>query len=124
MGRRKKEKMLKLKKERRRRRSRVKIFGTKDRPRLSVFRSNKHLYLQLIDDEAGKTICSLSDLALKDKKNKIHVTVAEAEKLGILLAEKALAQGIKKIVFDRGPYKFHGRVKAIAEGARQGGLIF
>ncbi|MEW6407389.1 MAG: 50S ribosomal protein L18 [Patescibacteria group bacterium] len=108
--------------QRRHKRIRSKIFGTKDYPRLCVFRSSKHIYLQLIDDEAGKTLVSASDSELKSK-NKIK-KVDKAKEVGKLIAQKTKKKKITKIVFDRGGYKFHGRVKAAAEGAREGGLKF
>lgn len=113
---------IKLKRERRKKRVRAKIFGTKERPRLSVFRSNKHIYCQLIDDEKGHTLLSASDLELKEisEKNRLKI----AFEVGKLIAKKALEKNIQKVVFDRGPYKYHGRVKALAEGARAGGLKF
>lgn len=115
-------KKIKLQRERRKKRVRAKIFGTKSRPRLSVFRSNKHIYCQLIDDENHLTLVSASDRELKDlpEKNKIKI----AFEVGKLIARKALEKNIQKVVFDRGPYKYHGRVKALAEGARAGGLQF
>jgi large subunit ribosomal protein L18 len=115
------------KRERRHRRVRAKIFGTKNRPRLCVFRSNKHIYAQLVDDEAGHVLISASDLELKHKKAvKKNMTrkVALAYEVGKLIAKKAKEKGIEKVVFDRGGYKYHGRVKAIAEGAREEGLKF
>ncbi len=100
-----------LAKIRRHKRVRGKIKGTKKCPRLSVFRSNKHIYAQLIDDEKRKTLIAVSD--------------SQAFKVGKLIAEKALKDlKIKKVVFDKGPYKYHGKVKALAEGAREGGLKF
>jgi large subunit ribosomal protein L18 len=98
-------------------RNRIKRTG---RLRLSVFRSLKHIYAQIIDDEKGETLVAESSLALKLKGNKTEV----ARKVGLALAEKAIAKGIKQVAFDRGPYKYHGRVKALAEGAREGGLEF
>ncbi|MFS8741302.1 50S ribosomal protein L18 [Synechococcus sp. WC10meta] len=98
-------------------RNRVKRTG---RLRLSVFRSLNHIYAQIIDDEKGETLVAESSLALKLKGNKTEV----ARKVGLALAEKAIAKGIKQVAFDRGPYKYHGRVKALAEGAREGGLEF
>lgn len=98
-------------------RNRVKRTG---RLRLSVFRSLNHIYAQIIDDEKGETLVAESSLALKLKGNKTEV----ARKVGRALAEKAIAKGIKQVAFDRGPYKYHGRVKALAEGAREGGLEF
>lgn len=121
------EKKLRLKKEqkiRRRRRVRVKVKGTAQRPRLSVFRGLKHLYLQLIDDDSGRTLVSVKDSEIigrpADKSKKSEVALAA----GKLLAEKALAKNIDRAVFDRGVYKYHGRVKAVADGARAGGLKF
>jgi len=107
-----------MSKEMRHRRVRAKVHGTKDKPRLSVFRSNKHIFLQLIDDKSGKTLVSESDLKLKKKATKTEI----AKEVGKLLAEAAKEKKIKKAVFDKGGYKYHGRVKAAAEGAREGGL--
>jgi large subunit ribosomal protein L18 len=108
------------KRKQRHKRIRSKMSGTSDVPRLSVFISNRHLYAQLIDDTKNKTILSVSDL--KSKK-KLKMTVV-AKELGELLAQRALEKKIEKIVFDRSGYKYHGRVKALAEGAREGGLRF
>jgi len=106
-------------------RIRKKVFGTPERPRLSVYRSNKHIYAQLIDDEEGITIVTASTLSKELKEKLEGKTKAEQAKLvGKLLSEKALKAGIKTAVFDRNGYKYHGRVKALAEGAREGGLIF
>ncbi len=107
-------------KHRRHRRIRAKVIGTKERPRLSVFRSNQHTYVQLIDDQESKTLVSVNDLKIKGKGSKIEIS----KQIGKLVAEKALAKKIKEVVFDRGGYKYHGRIKAIAEAARQGGLKF
>ncbi len=104
----------------RKNRIRAKISGTAQRPRLSVFRSNLHIYGQLIDDVSGKTLVSCSDLNTKEKGGKVQI----AEKMGEDFAKKAIAKKIKKIVFDRSGFKYHGRVKAFAEGARKGGLEF
>lgn len=98
----------------RHRRVRAKVAGTARRPRLSVFRSNRYLYAQLIDDAAGRTLASVSDLGAP----------AEAGALGKSLATKAKAKKIKSVIFDRGGYRYAGRVKALADGARAGGLIF
>jgi len=119
----------KINKERRHRRIRAKVQGTKIRPRLSVFRSNQHVYAQLIDDERGVTLAAASDLELeklkKEGKEKESKTKSDlAREVGQLIAEKARKQGIKEIVFDRGGFSYHGRVKLVAEGARQGGLKF
>ena len=105
---------------RRKLRVRAKVFGTSERPRLSVFRSIAHIYAQLVDDEKGKTIVSASDLELGKSANK----TLQAGEVGRLIAKKALGKKIKKVVFDRGGFKYHGRVKALAEGARKAGLKF
>lgn len=106
-----------------RRRIRKKITGTTEIPRFSVYRSNVHIYAQIINDELGHTIVAASskddkDIDLKAPKKEI------AEKVGEILAEKALKAGVENIVFDRGGYLYHGRVKALADGARKGGLKF
>ncbi len=106
----------------RHRRLRMKIKGTAKQPRLSVFRSNKHIYAQLIDDEKEKTLLSVSDLEIKDRKKTKKTDLAK--KVGELMAKKSLEKKIKKIIFDRAGYKYHGRVKAVADGAREGGLEF
>jgi large subunit ribosomal protein L18 len=109
----------------RHRRVRGKISGTVTKPRLSVFRSSKHLFAQLIDDDGGKTIIGLGDYEKKGSKKKIVGTKTERAKiLGLELAKMALEQKIKKVVFDRGGFAYHGRVKAVADGAREGGLEF
>jgi large subunit ribosomal protein L18 len=101
------------------------LIGTASEPRLSVFRSLKGMVAQLIDDEAGKTLCYAESKEVKDKKveDKTH-KVGVSYLLGKLLAEKAKAKGVSKVKFDRGGYKYHGRVKALADGAREGGLVF
>lgn len=104
---------------RRRVKVRSKIKGTAKRPRLSVFRSNKAIYAQLIDDKKGQTLASASEKGLT-KASKTE----KAKLVGEALAKKGIKKGIKKVVFDRGPYRFHGRIKALAEGARQEGLRF
>lgn len=104
--------------ERRRKRNRAKISGTKAKPRLSVFRSNRHMYGQLIDDVERKTIVSASTRELKERGKKVH----QAEKIGELLAERAKKAGIEVAVMNKGSYKYHGRVAAVAQGARKGGL--
>ena len=105
----------------RRRRVRAKITGTADRPRISVFRSNRGVFAQLIDDESGRTLAAVNwtEDELKSLKR-----MEQASKAGQLLAERAKAAGVETAVFDRGGYQYHGRVKALAEGAREGGLIF
>lgn len=102
---------------RREKRARAKLFGTEERPRLSVFRSNAYCYVQLINDETGKTLVHISTREIKGKGK-----VDTSEQLGEQVAKKAIAKGIKSAQFDRGRYQYHGRVKAIAEGARKGGL--
>ena len=100
-------------------RLRGRVKGTAERPRLFVFRSHKHIYAQLIDDKQSRVIASASDLGMK-KKNKVEA----AKAVGQAIAEKTKALEIKKVVFDRGGYKYHGRVKAVAEAARAEGLDF
>ena len=115
------------KRYRRHKRVRAKIFGTAERPRLCVFRSAKHIYAQLIDDKKGRTLAAASDLKLKIKKQKtkpLTGKVAIAYEVGKSIAKKAKDLKIEKVIFDRGGYKYHGRVKALAEGARSGGLKF
>jgi large subunit ribosomal protein L18 len=104
---------------RRRRRVRAKVRGTTQRPRISVFRSNRGVFLQLIDDDAGRTLAAANwtEPELKDLPR-----MDQATRAGALLAERAKAAGIDRAVFDRGGYRYHGRVRAIAEGAREGGL--
>jgi len=113
------------KRERKKKKVRSKIKAISDRPRLSVFRSLKHIYAQIIDDKKGHTLVSASSMeVLKNLKEKKLKKKEIAYEVGKLLAKKAKKIGIKKIVFDRGPYKYHGRVKALAEGARKEGLEF
>ena len=106
---------------RRRRRVRAKIRGTADRPRVSVFRSNRGISAQLIDDGAGRTIAAVS--WTEDEVRKLS-RGDQPKRVGELLAERAKAAGVTRCVFDRGGYRFHGRVAALAEGAREGGLEF
>jgi len=110
---------------RRRRHVRKKVFGTAERPRLSVFRSNRHIYAQLIDDTAGATLVTASTKgkALRDQVGGAANRKA-AEAVGEALAKRALDVGIKYVCFDRGPYKYHGRVKSLADAARKAGLAF
>jgi|SRR3972149_8133995 len=109
----------------RKRRTRVKINKTSNRPRLSVFRSNRHIFAQIIDDTKGKTMVAISDKGLtKDKKNISGTKINIADAVGLELAKKAKAKKISKVTFDKGAYKYHGRIKALAEGARKGGLEF
>lgn len=107
---------------RRHRRVRKSIHGTAERPRLAVFRSNRHLVAQLIDDDAGRTIAAASttEADLRDGSG----TVAAATKVGALVADRAKAAGVSKVVFDRGGYIYHGRVAAVAAAAREAGLEF
>ena len=106
---------------RRRRRVRAKVHGSAERPRISVFRSNRGIFAQLIDDDAGRTIASVqwTEADLRSLK-----PMEQATEAGKLLASRAKAAGIDTAVFDRGGYQYHGRVKALAEGAREGGLSF
>lgn len=107
--------------QRRHARIRNKIYGTTDCPRLNVFRSNAHIHAQIIDDEKGNTLvaCSSVELKLKNGSN-----VEAAKEVGTKLAERAKEKGIENVCFDRGGYIFHGRVKALADAAREGGLKF
>lgn len=109
----------------RHKRIRKKVFGTAERPRLSVFKSEKHIYAQIIDDTKGVTLvaASTTEKVLKENLKKTW-DIAAAKEVGKLVAERALAKGIKEIVFDRGGFKYHGRVKALADSAREAGLKF
>lgn len=100
---------------------RKKLEGTTDRPRLSVFRSNKVIYAQVIDDTKGHTVASASSIEL-DKKGGVNIAISK--NVGKKVAEKAIASGVSQIVFDRNGYLYHGNIKALAEGAREGGLKF
>jgi len=119
-------------KNRRKIRTRSKIFGTEKRPRLSVFRSSKHIYAQLIDDENGQTLAAVNDLELKKTKTEkeekklpnLSGKKIIAYQVGFLLSQKAMKKNIKKAVFDRGRFLYHGRIEALADGAREGGLEF
>ena len=104
---------------------RKKISGSKEKPRLCVFRSLKHIYAQVIDDEAGKTILTVSTLSkgVKDK-GKLSNNLKTAEIIGGLVAKKCTEKGIKKVIFDRGGYFYHGKIKALADAARKEGLEF
>ena len=106
---------------RRHRRVRKKVTGTAARPRLAVFRSNKHIYVQAIDDQARRTIVSASTVEA-DVRGGSTATVEAAKQVGKLVGERAKAAGIETVVFDRGGFKYHGRVAAIADGAREAGL--
>lgn len=107
----------------RKKRIRSRIEGSIERPRLSVFRSNKHLYAQLVDDTKGHTLVAASTLE-EDLKEKLGGTIEGAKTLGNLIAKRALAKKISMVVFDRSGYLYHGRIKAVADAAREGGLKF
>ena len=102
-------------------RIRKKLMGTSERPRLNVYRSLNHIYAQVIDDQKGETIVSASSLA---SKLKTGGNVASAKEIGKVIAERAVEKGVKKVVFDRGGYLYHGRIKALADAAREAGLEF
>jgi large subunit ribosomal protein L18 len=99
---------------------RSKISGTEDRPRMTVFRSNKQIYVQIVDDKSGKTLASASSLKIEDKMSKKE----QAAKVGELISKNALEAGITTVIFDRNGYLYHGRVKEVADAARKGGLKF
>ena len=105
-------------------RIREKMSGTAERPRLNVYRSLNHIYTQLIDDQNGVTLASASSFGKKTEEAAYGGNVEAAKKVGKLIAERAQEKGIKKVVFDRGGYLYHGRVKALAEAAREAGLEF
>ena len=104
----------------RHKRVRAKVLGSESKPRLCVFRSAAHIYAQLINDASGKTILAVNDVELKGKDKKAD----SAKKIGKLIGEKAIEKKITEVIFDRGGYRYHGRVKALAEGAREAGLKF
>jgi large subunit ribosomal protein L18 len=111
--------------QRRHRRVRVQVHGTAERPRLNVYRSLRHIYAQLVDDTAGRTLvsaCTL-DAGLRGELGELRKT-EQAKLVGQMLGKRALEKGVKQVVFDRGGYKYHGRVRALAEGARSAGLQF
>jgi len=111
--------------DRRHRRIRKKVIGTPQRPRLSVYRSLNHIYAQLVDDSHGNTIVAASTLDKELSAQKGHKgNVGMAKRVGELVAKRALERGLKKVVFDRSGYMYHGRVKALADGAREAGLEF
>ena len=116
----------KLQTQKRHRRLRRFLIGDSTRPRLSVFRSNNHIYAQVIDDSAQKTICSAStvDKELREKSEKLSSDCKSSSIVGELLAKRAIKKGIKQVIFDRGGNIYHGRVKALAEAAREAGLEF
>ncbi|MFA6158733.1 MAG: 50S ribosomal protein L18 [Candidatus Paceibacterota bacterium] len=110
----------KQKRVRRHAKIRSRVFGTKEMPRLAIFRSNRYVYAQLIDDDAAKTIVSASSLEAKGKEKKVDVAFT----VGKEIAQKAVALKVEKVIFDRGGFGYKGRVKALADGAREGGLKF
>ncbi len=107
----------------RKKRIRSRVEGSLERPRMSVYRSNQHLYVQLIDDLKGHTLVAASTLE-EELREKVHGTIDGAKQLGNLVAKRALAKKINQVVFDRGGYLYHGQVKALADAAREGGLKF
>lgn len=125
MSRRQRSRTPRAARKRRHLRVRKRVFGTPERPRLNVYRSLTNIYAQIIDDTRGHTLVSAStiDRKIRDKVKGLR-PVEAARQVGLILAERAKAAGITKVVFDRGGYKYHGRVKALAEGAREGGLEF
>lgn len=111
--------------QRRHRRVRRAVYGTAERPRLNVFRSLSHIYAQVIDDDLGRTLVAASTLDHELREKLVGKDKAEQAKMvGALVAQRALAQGITKVVFDRGGYPYHGRIRALAEASREGGLDF
>ena len=110
-------------KEKRKLRNRIKIKKNSKRNRMSVFKSNKYIYVQLIDDNTGKTIASASSLE-KEVKSEKKIKFSIEEKIGNLIAKRSIEKGVKKVVFDKGSYAYHGKVKALAESARKSGLDF
>jgi large subunit ribosomal protein L18 len=109
---------------RRHRRVRKKLHGTAERPRLAVFRSNKHIVAQLIDDDAGRTLAAASTIEAEQRSTGTGGSVDAASRIGTLIAERAKAAGIDKVVFDRGGFIYHGRIAALAAAAREAGLEF
>ena len=103
-------------------RVRARVIGSQEKPRLSVFRSLRGMNVQIIDDSTGKTLCAVSHSEVKGKK--VDKKVGQSAMIGEMIAQKAKAKGVTKVVFDRGGYQYHGRVKALADAARAGGLQF
>ena len=123
----KQHKRIQLRTRRRALRVRKKVRGDASRPRLSVFRSNRHLYAQLVDDGSGQTLTACSSLIMSragELKAKVPGNRDAAKEVGLRIAASAKKSGVTEVRLDRGPYKFHGRGKAFAEGAREGGLVF
>jgi len=113
-----------LARQKRVRRIRKNVVGTTDRPRLRVFKSSRHIYAQIIDDSKGTTICAASSLVAEIDQLDLKGKIDQANKVGLIVAKHALSKGVQTVVFDRGGYIYHGRVKALSEGAREGGLVF
>ena len=115
----------KLSRLKRKKRIRKHLSGTDQKPRMSVFRSSKHIYAQLIDDINGHTLAAASSMekVVKDQP-KFESKIAKAEYIGKILGERAIEKGVKKVVFDRNGFQYHGRVKAVSKGARDAGLVF
>ncbi len=120
------ERRIKLRRWRRNWRSRRRVFGTPERPRLTVYRSDRHIYCQIIDDTQGRTLVAASTLSpeIREAVKTCSWNKKGAEAVGELIAKRALAKGVTKVCFDRNGYKFHGRVKALADSARKHGLQF
>ena len=119
-------KMRKARRQMRHKRVRRKITGTADRPRMAVFRSLNHIYVQVIDDSCGHTVAAASSLepTIRENVNNGAPKSEVSAMVGTLIAERATGQGVKNVVFDRGGFKYHGRTKALADAAREGGLVF
>lgn len=113
-----------LTRQKRHRRIRKRVFGTAERPRLNIYRSLSHIYAQVVNDETGHTVAAASSLDKGLRASADGGNIAGAEAVGKLIAERAKAAGIERVVFDRGGYLYHGRVKALADAAREGGLEF
>ena len=114
-----------INRRKRQRRVRTKVSGTSERPRLNVFRSSKHIYAQVIDDQSGRTLVAASTLDPQLRSETSHGANSEAaRKVGAMVAKRAVDKGIKDVVFDRGGYLYHGRIKELADGAREAGLNF
>ena len=112
--------------QRRHLRVRAKVHGTPERPRLNVFRSNEHIYAQIIDDEAGRTLAAASTLepSVREQFPESHPKLQQAVVVGRVIGERAREKGITAVVFDRGGFRYHGRIKAVADAAREAGLEF
>lgn len=121
-----KNKLKRKARKQRHRRVRKRVVGSSERPRLAIFRSLKHIYAQLIDDSSSRSILGASSLSpgIRGREKEFDGKCSVSKAVGLLLAERAKDKGVRKVVFDRGGYPYHGRVKALAEGAREGGLEF